>query len=337
MRTITLWTIVLPIVGALMMNGGQAGAYVLGGCGEASNAEITFKINPNIADTSAGTTEEEILAHLTGAYDWNNDGRSPFDFQYGGTTTIDYVSNDGTNALFASDLNGNGVLAVTYCQLGGGWDDPFDIRYYDRDVKWSGPGDPDFNQGEVDLWAVTAHELGHALGLGHTPVFMATMYQYYLFAFRELHDDDIAGVQARYSGEAEIVVQMFPDEVRATFGPSGGTWTFDATVENTTSSTQTVDIWFDARLPNGATYGPLLGPFPRVFSPGQVLSVNNITFDIPAMAPPGVYVVRMKAGDYSSVVDDESNYGFLKTSSGSLDEGEGDFEWLRLDTSEDQF
>jgi hypothetical protein len=91
-------------------------------------------------------------------------------------------------------------------------------------------------------------------------------------------------------------------------------------------------------MPTGGTYGPVLGPFYNIpFSSGRVREVTNITLNVPPIAPAGVYVVRMKVGDYPNVVDDESNYGFIKTATGSVSDGGDDQEGLVFEYSEDLF
>src|SRR5207249_3654800 len=49
----------------------------------------------------------------------------------------------------------------------------------------------------IDLYSVTLHELGHALGLGHSDLPSAVMYPYYKMSTK-LSADDIAGIQALY-------------------------------------------------------------------------------------------------------------------------------------------
>jgi hypothetical protein len=293
-------------------------------CQAWSSAEAFFKINPNIGDAQAGTAEDQILAHISGAFAWNNEGASNFDYHYDGTTSINYVSDDGSNVIFATSENGSGVLSQIWCyeslrDAGG-----FDIKFFDGDVVWSGPGNPDSTQ--ADIWSVSAHMMGHGLGLGHTPSDSATMHRFhqsepgYLMGsthWRDLDSNDITRVQTKYSGQPDVAVRIIPDDPRASFGPAGGTWTFDITLENTTDSTRTTDIWFDVRLPNGATYGPILGPFYGVsFSPYEVKSANNINLQMLGGAPVGVYVVRLKSGSYTpfpGIASDVSHVGLQKT------------------------
>lgn len=66
--------------------------------------------------------------------------------------------------------------------------------------------------GTFDLQAVVTHELGHLLGLSHSPVIGATMSEYIAkngtfgvnaFSPRALSSDDIVGVRGLYAGESE--------------------------------------------------------------------------------------------------------------------------------------
>jgi len=51
-----------------------------------------------------------------------------------------------------------------------------------------------------DLFTVAAHELGHSLGIEHSNTFGALMFPYYkgYNPKLELHEDDIAAIQAVY-------------------------------------------------------------------------------------------------------------------------------------------
>lgn len=63
-----------------------------------------------------------------------------------------------------------------------------------------------------DLFQVVAHEIGHAIGLGHSATSAALMYAFYSEAFSGPQADDIAG--ARYLYGAPLVSPV----------PEGGTW-----------------------------------------------------------------------------------------------------------------
>jgi hypothetical protein len=72
--------------------------------------------------------------------------------------------------------------------------------------NYSIAGDVDFNTAQVfnngstyDLFSVAAHEIGHALGLGHSTSTQAVMYTYYNGVKKGLSSDDVNGIRAVYS------------------------------------------------------------------------------------------------------------------------------------------
>lgn len=58
------------------------------------------------------------------------------------------------------------------------------------DLSFAGSG--------IDIFQVTAHELGHALGLDHTAVANSLMNPFYVETFSGPQADDIAGMQFIY-------------------------------------------------------------------------------------------------------------------------------------------
>src|SRR5262249_32692166 len=62
------------------------------------------------------------------------------------------------------------------------------------------------------LFTVATHEIGHALGLYHSGVVTADMYSGYLGLKTGLTSDDVAGIQAIYSGGAGRSADRFDQQ-----------------------------------------------------------------------------------------------------------------------------
>lgn len=81
--------------------------------------------------------------------------------------------------------------------------------HFDNDEKWIDKMDSkDYNG--IDFFTVALHELGHSLGLSHTPVFSAVMFPYYNgyddSPQPQLTYDDILGMYDLYSELTEKVL-----------------------------------------------------------------------------------------------------------------------------------
>jgi len=75
--------------------------------------------------------------------------------------------------------------------------------HFNSAFTWVDDANDVTGNGVFDLFTVMLHELGHALGLGHTNVANSVMNPFYAGANRTLGADDIAGIQALY-GAPEV-------------------------------------------------------------------------------------------------------------------------------------
>jgi len=108
--------------------------------------------------------------------------------------------------------------------------------------------------------------------------------------------------------------------------PGGGTLNYNIAGTNGSASPQTIDIWVDVTLPNGATYGPVLGPLQNFVLPANFSLNRDRALSIPASAPAGNYLLNAYFGDYTppnNTLFTEDHLPFSKSTSGDLGPWQG--------------
>ncbi len=157
-------------------------------------------------------TQSDILRIARNSFGaWKDVSTADVQFEERGTGDFRASSTDRRNVVLydatGADLNAPsdaGVIAFTRIN----WNALGEIQ--DADIVFNGSGNFRFSAAEqvsqgnvIDLQSVMTHEIGHLLGLDHTPLqgstaVRPTMYPYYFGGERDLQQDDIAGLSYLY-------------------------------------------------------------------------------------------------------------------------------------------
>lgn len=180
----------------------------------------------------------------------------------------------GTNDNIISELSGSSGSTLAFCEtpISDGWR----IRVYADAATWNdGPTTPN---NHFDLQGVICHELGHALGLGHTTVGGSTMEASVAnpaVNSRSIGSDDIAGVQGIYG-----VAPASKPIITSIFTAPG-----QLTINGSNFSASGNEVWF-TELGMNTTGNPV-----------KVTSVTSngvqIVVSVPANAGPGDVLVKI--------------------------------------------
>lgn len=141
----------------------------------------------------SGTTE--FSAFIRSGTTWNVVPSNYFNFVKGGVMSGGEAKDGKFNLSFATSGFQPGVLAYTALKTYGPHGE-CDIVFNDNINWYCGTGTPGWNK--YDIETVCLHEMGHLIGFAHSSTTQAVMYAYYSNVRRDLHSDDIAGLQANY-------------------------------------------------------------------------------------------------------------------------------------------
>ncbi len=122
-----------------------------------------------------------------------------------------------------------------------------------------------------------------------------------------------------------VSITMTPVNPPIQIPASGGSFNFDATLQNNETGTQTFGVWIMVQLPNGAWYGPVLGPVNLTLPAGAQITRQRMQ-SIPGGAPAGQYYYEGRVGSYPGEIWNSSGFSFTKL--GAADGGMILSEWM---------
>jgi hypothetical protein len=159
-----------------------------------------FNLLPNLTRTSnpLGAVQAALQSWAIG----------PVRLTQEGTVATTEPGKDGINLITFADSSRNRELTANAWAVTLNWFDRKgnELRMTEADLVMS-PGQVFSTTGSAefgDLQGIVTHELGHAIGLEHTPIGSATMFpggEEGQFTLRTLDPDDIAAVRELYVGE----------------------------------------------------------------------------------------------------------------------------------------
>jgi hypothetical protein len=121
-------------------------------------------------------------------------------------------------------------------------------------------------------------------------------------------------VTVKYSQGSPINITMTPVNPPLQIPATGGSFSFDISIQNISTSQQTFDFWIMQRLPINTWQGPMLGPIALNMSPGATITRQR-TQNVPGRAIPGIYAYIGYVGAYSAVKWDSSFFTYTKLAS----------------------
>lgn len=163
-----------------------------------------FSSNTNvfINPTSSRIDEEDAQAIIRKSLtDWNNSSN----FKISNVVDYDGPKNGRNDIYFNSDnpfYTGSAVVGVTSLSFNNATGEivEADIIINDENYNISEETNESYYLGDI-----ITHELGHFLGLAHSPVHGATMYYKLINGQDGLHTDDIAGARELYGPQKNVI------------------------------------------------------------------------------------------------------------------------------------
>lgn len=126
-----------------------------------------------------------------------------------------------------------------------------------------------------------------------------------------MQDFGIVDIGFHYPLNQFFKVILSPIDPPIVIPAAGGSFSFNTTINNSSDTVQTFDIWVMVQLPDQSWYGPVLGPLPLTLSSATSLTRLRNQY-VPAAAPAGSYWYLGRIGDYPEATWDSSGFAFTK-------------------------
>ncbi len=131
------------------------------------------------------------------------------------------------------------------------------------------------------------------------------------------YTDETAAIQPT-SPPGDVTVTLTPYGTPIVIPAAGGQFGFNVALANNEITPWSFAAWSDVTMPDGSTYGPLLGPVGLTLGAGATLNRDR-TQAVPGSAPAGIYTYNAYVGNYPSDIWDSASFTFEKSATGQGD------------------
>jgi len=121
-----------------------------------------------------------------------------------------------------------------------------------------------------------------------------------------------------------LTVLLAPESQPVVIPASGGNFSYNVDILNAGTSAETFDAWGEVTLPTGSSYGPLFLRESLALSPEESLN-RNMVQSVPGTTPEGLYIYRIKIGQYPDVVTHSDEFFVMKE---GVSEGDQNESWV---------
>ena len=190
-------------IGLLLSN--DTSAYVTNGVAW-TQLPVPYAINTTNLDLAESAVEPAVRA---GADVWANQSTASVSLSYTGRSAQTTTGYDGLNLVVFRNASNGSAIATTYYWSSGNRIIDADLVFWDAAFQFFA-GTTGCASGFY-IEDIAAHEFGHALGMGHSPLQAATMYPSTSSCNvnnRSLDADDIAGILFLYPSSPGIPQQI---------------------------------------------------------------------------------------------------------------------------------